>query len=147
MYTMKCDSCHMVWLDYAWMTEEWGFDPWLGQVISSSPVSRLALRPTQASYRTGMEGSSLGIKQLGCEADYYSLSSTRAKNAWSYTSTPPQVFIGWSLMKYRVKTYTALRILLTVLIMRKQVDACLEKYLSFLLREDAKYIVKDQLKI
>jgi hypothetical protein len=42
-----------------------------------------------------------GIKRPGREADYSPPSSTGVKNAWTYTSTPPYVFMAWHLVKYR----------------------------------------------
>jgi len=39
-------------------------------------------------------GVSLGIKQPGREADYLPPSSAEVKNAWSYLSLPPYVFMA-----------------------------------------------------
>jgi hypothetical protein len=44
---------------------------------------------------------SLGVKQLRYEADHLPPSSAEVKNAWSYTSTPPYVFMAWCLVKHR----------------------------------------------
>jgi hypothetical protein len=56
-----------------------------------------------ASYPMGTSGSFTGVKQPGCEADHPSLSSDDVKNAWSYTSTPPFIFMMWCLVKHRDK--------------------------------------------
>jgi hypothetical protein len=42
-----------------------------------------------ASYPMGTRGSSLGVKQPGCEADDSPPSSVKVKNVWSYTSISP----------------------------------------------------------
>jgi hypothetical protein len=44
---------------------------------------------------------SLGVKWLGHEADHSPLSSAKVKNVCSYTSSPPYVFMMWSLVKHR----------------------------------------------
>jgi hypothetical protein len=44
-------------------------------------------------------GVSLGVKLPGREANYSPPSSAEVKNAWSYTSTPPYVFMAWCLIK------------------------------------------------
>jgi hypothetical protein len=54
-----------------------------------------------ASYRMGSRGSSLGVKQLGCEADHSYPSSAKVKDAWSYTSTPTYNFMASYLAKHR----------------------------------------------
>jgi hypothetical protein len=40
------------------------------------------------------------IKQLKREADHSPPSSVELKNAWSYTSTSPYVFMAWYLVKH-----------------------------------------------
>jgi len=40
-----------------------------------------------------------GVKQPGREADHWSPFTAEFKNAWSYTSTPPSVFMAWYLVK------------------------------------------------
>jgi len=41
----------------------------------------------------------------GHEADHWSPCSTEAKNACSYTSTPPHVFMMWYLIKHRIRIH------------------------------------------
>jgi len=41
----------------------------------------------------------------GNEADHSPPSSAEVKNAWSYTSTPPYVFMAWCLVKYRIRLH------------------------------------------
>jgi hypothetical protein len=53
-------------------------------------------------------GSSPGIKQPEREADYSRPSSAEVKNAWSYTSTTPHVFMAWWVIKHRVSFTFAL---------------------------------------
>jgi hypothetical protein len=42
-----------------------------------------------------------GVKRPGREADHSPPSSAEVKNAWSYTSTLPFVFMAWYLVKNR----------------------------------------------
>jgi hypothetical protein len=51
-----------------------------------------------ASYPMGTAASFLEEKQPEREADH-SPPPTAAVNAWSYTSTPPYVFMAWCLIK------------------------------------------------
>jgi hypothetical protein len=41
-----------------------------------------------------------GIKGLEREADYPPPSNADVKTEWSYTSTTPQVFTAWFIIKY-----------------------------------------------
>jgi hypothetical protein len=52
-------------------------------------VSRRALGPTQPPIQWVPGALSLGVQQLGHEADHSPPSCAEVKNAWSYTSTPP----------------------------------------------------------
>jgi hypothetical protein len=42
-----------------------------------------------------------GIKRPGRESDHSPPSRAKVKNAWSYNSTPPYVFMTWYLDKHR----------------------------------------------
>jgi len=42
----------------------------------------------------------LGVKWLGHETGHSPPSRAEVKNAQSYTSTPPYVFMAWCLVKY-----------------------------------------------
>jgi hypothetical protein len=65
-------------------------------------MSRMALGPhTQPPIQWVPGVLSLGVKQLGCEADHSPPSSARVKNAWSYTFIPQYVFMVWCLVKHR----------------------------------------------
>jgi hypothetical protein len=48
------------------------------------------------------QGLSLGVKWLEHESDHSPPSSAEVKNAWSYTSTPPYVFMAWCLVKHGI---------------------------------------------
>jgi hypothetical protein len=61
-----------------------------------------------ASYPMGTRGSFPGGKAAGCEGDHSPPSSAEVKNAWSYTSTSPYVFIAWCLVKHRDFTFLPL---------------------------------------
>jgi hypothetical protein len=67
-----------------------GFDSRQGLgVFLFTTASRMALGPTQPPIQWVPGALSLGVKQLGHEADHSPPSSAKVKNAWSYTSTPP----------------------------------------------------------
>jgi hypothetical protein len=44
---------------------------------------------------------SLGVKQPGHAIDHSLPSSAEVKNVWSYTFTPPYLFMVWYLVKHR----------------------------------------------
>jgi uncharacterized membrane protein len=52
-----------------------------------------------ASYPMGTSGSFPGVRRPGCEADHSPPSSSRAKSAWSYTSSPQYAFMAWCSVK------------------------------------------------
>jgi hypothetical protein len=52
------------------------------------------------SYLMGTGGSFSRINLPEREADSIS-SSAKAMNVWSYTASPPYIFIPWCLIKYR----------------------------------------------
>jgi hypothetical protein len=68
-----------------------------GSIFLFFKVSRLALDPIQ--WVSGV--TSPGVKQLEHEAEHSHPSTARAKKLWSFTSTPPSIFIAWCLMKQR----------------------------------------------
>jgi hypothetical protein len=53
-----------------------------------------------ASYPVVTGGSYPNLKQLRLEADYLSQCSAEVRNAWSYTTTSPHVFIAPILIKH-----------------------------------------------
>jgi hypothetical protein len=57
--------------------------------------------PTQPPIQRIPGSVSQGVKQQGHAADHSPPSSTKINNMWSYTSTPPYVFMAWCLIKYR----------------------------------------------
>jgi hypothetical protein len=65
-------------------------------VFLFSSVSIPSLGPTQPLIRWMPVALSPGVKCPGLEADSSHLSSAEVKNAWSYTSTYPHVFMAWS---------------------------------------------------
>jgi hypothetical protein len=76
-----------------------GFNSW--QVVGLfllTTVSRLALEPTQPPIQCELGVPSLGVKQLGHEADHSPPFSANVKNVWYYTSTPPIHLHGMVLM-------------------------------------------------
>jgi len=46
-----------------------------------------------------------GVKRPVREADHSPPFSAEVKNAWGYTSTPPNVFMAWCLVKHRMNLH------------------------------------------
>jgi hypothetical protein len=79
-----------------------GFDSRLGLgIFLFTTASRTALGPTHPPIQWVPAVLSLGVKRPGREADHSTPSSAEVKNAWSYTSTPPYVFVAWCSLKHR----------------------------------------------
>jgi hypothetical protein len=53
-----------------------------------------------ASYPVVPEALSPGVKRQGREADYFPLSIAEIKDAWSYISVSPNIFMAQCLIKY-----------------------------------------------
>jgi hypothetical protein len=68
-----------------------------------SSASGPALGPNECHIKRYRGTLSAGIKQPEHEADRFFPSSAEDKNAWSYASTPPYVFIAWYSVKQRDK--------------------------------------------
>jgi len=65
-------------------------------------MSRLAVGFTQCPVQLVPGVLCPGLKELRQEADCLPLSSAEVKNAWSYISTPPYIFMALCLSKHRV---------------------------------------------
>jgi hypothetical protein len=61
---------------------------WKGQDIFIPKMSKLDLRPMQPPVQREWGILSLGVNQLGCEADSSSPSRAEVKKVWTYTSVP-----------------------------------------------------------
>jgi hypothetical protein len=68
-------------------------------------VSRLALGLTQPPVQWVPGALSLQEKWLWCEDDHSPLSSTKVKNALSYTSTPQYAFMAWCSVEAQGQLY------------------------------------------
>jgi hypothetical protein len=64
-------------------------------------ASRTALGPTHPPIHWVPGALSLGVKQLGREADHSPPSSAVVKNPWSLPPLPHYVFMAWCLVKNR----------------------------------------------
>jgi hypothetical protein len=97
-------SIHLHIYPISWLTKEpgssvkrlrlragWpGFDSWLGQgyFLTQPPIQWIP------------GAFVLGVRRPGHEADHSPPPSVEVRNAWSYTSTPPYVFMTWYLVKH-----------------------------------------------
>jgi len=64
-------------------------------------ASGTALGPTQPPIQWVPRDFCRRIKRPDRQADHSPPSSAEIKNAWSYNSTDPYVFLAWCLVKYR----------------------------------------------
>jgi len=60
----------------------------------SGTMSRPALGPTQPPIIWVLGALTLGVKQPGHKSDRSLPSNAEVKNAWSYTFTPPYIFMA-----------------------------------------------------
>jgi hypothetical protein len=67
----------------------------------SSPLRADRLWSPPSLLTIGHGGVSPGVKWLWREAGHSTPYSVEVKNAWSYTSTPPHIFMAWCLVKHR----------------------------------------------
>jgi hypothetical protein len=65
-------------------------------------MSRSVLGPTQPPIQLVPGALSLGKEWLGSEDDHSPPCSAKVKNAWSYTSTPPHIFMVRYLIKQEI---------------------------------------------
>jgi hypothetical protein len=83
-----------------------GFDSrWGLGIFLFVTLSRTALGPTQPPLQLVPGALSLEVKRPGREADHSTPSSAEAKNAWSYTSTPPIYIHGVVLSQAQEQFY------------------------------------------
>jgi hypothetical protein len=79
-----------------------GFDSRHGQALF---ILATTFRPPLGTTQIPIQwipGHSLpGNKASRAQADHLHPSGAEVKNAWSYTSIPPYVFMAWCLVKYR----------------------------------------------
>jgi hypothetical protein len=79
-----------------------GLDSRQGQgIFILATASRPALDSTQSPIQWVLGALSPGVKRPLLEANHSSRSSAEVKNAWSYTSIHPNVFMAWCLVKHR----------------------------------------------
>ena len=74
-----------IYFDYT----DQGSIPGKSNRLTSSKISRQALKPTQPPIQWAWEVLSLGVKSPGHEAENSLTSIAQVKNEWSYTSNPP----------------------------------------------------------
>jgi hypothetical protein len=71
------------------------------RIFLFATASRQALVPTQPPIQWVPAANTPGIKRPGREADHSPSSSADVQSTWSYTSTPPYVFMEGYLVKHR----------------------------------------------
>jgi len=78
------------------------FDSWQGQeFFHFTTAYRPALGLTQPPLQRAAGAHIPWLKRYTHEAHHSRSASAEVKNAWSYTSTTPHVFIAWCLVKHR----------------------------------------------
>jgi hypothetical protein len=75
------------------MTEGLEFETWYGQEFLFSVLSRPALGSTQPPIQWMLGALFLEVKWLGHEGDHSHPTNAKVKKTWTYTSTPPYVFM------------------------------------------------------
>jgi hypothetical protein len=83
------------------MLDDWSSITRRGRDFSLRHRVQTGSEAHQVSYPMGTTNSFPGIKRPGCEANHSPPTSVEFKNAWSYTSTLPHVFMSWYLIKHR----------------------------------------------
>jgi hypothetical protein len=78
-----------------------GFNSWQG-FFSSPLCPNQLLGPTHPPIQWVPGALSPGVKQSGHKADNSHPFSSKVKNTWMYTSTPPYVVMVWCLSKHRI---------------------------------------------
>jgi len=84
----ECATRGTEWLGYGPQTTEGA------RILFFATASIQDLGPTQSPIQRAP-----GVRRPKCEADHSPPSSNEVKNAWSYASTPPYVFMAWYVMK------------------------------------------------
>jgi hypothetical protein len=77
------------------------FPVWANNFYILATASTPALGPTLPPIQWVSWVLPGGVKLPSCEADHPPPPSAEVKNAWSYSSTPPCVFMAWCLVKHR----------------------------------------------
>jgi len=70
--------------------------------------SRPALWHTHLPIQWVLGALSQGVKLPGREANHSTPSSADVKNAWSATSRPSYILIGWYLIKHRARLHSVI---------------------------------------
>jgi hypothetical protein len=71
-----------------------GFDSRQRKILMFSTASRPTLGPSQPPIQCVTGAISPGVMRSGREADHSPPCSAEVKNTWTYTSTPPYVFMA-----------------------------------------------------
>ncbi|PNF21335.1 hypothetical protein B7P43_G02129 [Cryptotermes secundus] len=82
-----------------WTESESEFESQKGQEFSLLQIVHTSSGVHPTSYPMGTRDSSVGVKQLECEADYSPPTSVKVKKMWIYISTPPYAFKACTMPK------------------------------------------------
>jgi hypothetical protein len=86
-----------------------------GWMIGARFSTGVVSRPTLGSFHSPIQGlpgtSSSEVKRPGHEAGHLCTSTTKVKNTWNYTATPPYMFTAYFTFyfKLRILKFTPLR--------------------------------------
>jgi hypothetical protein len=76
-----------------------------GTFLFPTAVFRSDLGPTRPPIQWVPGALSPRIKRPRCKGDHSPPSSAEVKNAWSYTSITPYVFMAWCLVRHRTRLH------------------------------------------
>jgi hypothetical protein len=76
------------------------WESFVGLIFLFTTMFRPTLEAHLASYPVGSGGSFSELKWPGTRAEHLPASNAKIKNVWSYTSTPPYIFMAWCLVQH-----------------------------------------------
>jgi hypothetical protein len=82
------------------------FSTWVWRDLFSSPPRQDRLWDPPSLLSKGYRGFFPRGKLAEREADHSPISSPDVEDVWSYTSTPPYIFMKWCVVKHRISLHS-----------------------------------------